>query len=276
MIEYRNLVNRILTEGEVRTDRTGVGTKSVFGGRVKFDLRQGFPLVSVKETRWRVAFLEMLFFISGKTNIKWLNDRGSKLWDAWADEDGELGDIYGSQWRKWSFIDYDESSTTCNSVGVIDQIARLIDDIKNNPQSRRLMVSAWNVGELNLMSLPPCHYGFQCYVSNDGHLDMQVNQRSWDVALGAPFNIAQYALLLTLLARTANLTPRRLSFVYGDAHIYLNHIDAMTDVMKRGFIDCKPELLITTTNTDIDGYNIDDFAIKGYDYHPFVKLEVAV
>lgn len=266
MLEYRNLVNRILTEGEVRGDRTGVGTKSVFGGRVEFDLRQGFPLVSVKETRWRVAFLEMLFFISGESNVKWLNDRGSKLWDAWADKDGELGPIYGVQYRQW-----------IDSAGYThDQLKNLISDLKLNPKSRRLIVSAWNVGELNEMALMPCHYCYQVYVSNDGHLDMQVNQRSWDVSLGAPFNIAQYALLLTLLARTANLKPRRLSFVYGDAHIYLNHIEAMTEVMKRGFIDCKPELLITTTNTDIDGYNIDDFAIKGYVYHPFVKLEVAV
>ena len=264
MKNYQDLVYRILNEGERKTDRTGVGTIGVFGGRIEFDVRYRFPLVTMKETRWKVAFLEMLWFLRGERNTKFLHDHDCKLWDAWADEYGRVGRIYGYQWRNW---DGEQ----------IDQIKQLIVGIIQNPHGRRHIVSAWNVADVPYMSLPPCHWAFQCYVSTDGHLDMQVNQRSWDVALGAPFNIAQYALLLHLLARATGLTPRKLAFSYGDAHIYTNHIDAMRQVVELGpqWGD-SAQLVIKTDNTDIDGYCIDDFEITGYSPRPFVKLEVAV
>lgn len=270
MKQYVDLVNRVLREGEPRADRTGVGTLAVFGGRIEFDLRERFPLVTVKETRWKTAFLEMLWFLRGETNTKYLHRHVCTLWDAWADEHGNLGPVYGAQWRSWMVHDLFGQATR------YDQIAVLIDGIKNNPQGRRHIVSAWNVAELDDMALPPCHWAFQCYVSNSGELDMQVNQRSWDLALGAPFNIAQYALLLTLLARAAGLEPRKLAFVFGDAHIYQNHIEPMREVVQRPVVDDIATLAIATDNTDIDLYYPEDFRVYGYAPHPFVKLDVAV
>lgn len=270
MKQYTDLVRRILTDGEERKDRTGTGALSVFGGHMTFDLRYRFPLVTVKEARWRTAFLEMLFFIGGHTNVKWLEDRGCKLWTPWADKNGSLGPIYGATWRKWVDIE-------CNTT---DQIRNLIDGVKDNPMGRRHIVSAWNVGDIKYMALPPCHWAFQCYASNDGCLDMQVHQRSWDVALGAPFNIAQYALLLVLLARATGREPRRLSFAYGDAHLYLNHVDAMREVIERPHIfqgiANTTALVVNTKNIDIDGYKIDDFEIVNYLHHPHVRLPISV
>ena len=267
MKQYVALIERILNEGEHRYDRTGVSTTAVFGGRLEFDLRERFPLVTIKETRWKTAFLEMLWFLRGDQDTSYLRQHGCRLWDAWANERGELGPIYGAQWRKWIAFDGE----------VTDQVRELIDGIKTNPAGRRHIVSAWNVGDLNQMALPPCHWAFQCYASNDGHLDMQVNQRSWDVALGAPFNIAQYALLLHLLARATDRQPRRLAFCFGDAHIYSNHLDAMWHVAQRMRLDDAPtRLLINTANTDIDGYRLEDFEIINYGHQPFVKLEIAV
>ena len=267
MKHYADLVSKILQTGERREDRTGTGTLSVFGGQLRFDLRDRFPLVTVKETRWRTAFLEMLWFLRGEPHTKFLHDNDCKLWDAWADGYGRLGPIYGVQWRCW--LD--------SNMNRIDQIRNLIDGIKTNPQGRRHLVSAWNVAEIDCMALPPCHWSFQCYASNDGHLDMQVHQRSWDMALGAPFNIAQYALLLTLLARATNLQPRRLMFAFGDAHIYLNHVDAMREMVARQRYDNEPtRLVINTENTDIDCYNIDDFQIVDYRHQPHIKLPIAV
>ena len=266
MQQYVDLVNRVLREGEPRADRTGVGTLAVFGGRIEFDLRERFPLVTVKETRWKTAFLEMLWFLRGETNTEYLHRHGCTLWDAWADGRGNLGPVYGVQWRRWRDTEWDD----------VDQIAVLIDGLKNNPQGRRHIVSAWNVAELDDMALPPCHWAFQCYVSNSGELDMQVNQRSWDLALGAPFNIAQYALLLTLLARATGLEPRKLAFAFGDAHIYQNHVEAMREVVQRPVVDDIAVLAVTTTNTHIDCYALDDFQVLGYAPHPFVKLDVAV
>lgn len=266
MQQYVDLVNRVLREGEPRADRTGVGTLAVFGGRIEFDLRERFPLVTVKETRWKTAFLEMLWFLRGETNTEYLHRHGCTLWDAWANGSGNLGPVYGVQWREWPATEgYN-----------IDQIAVLIDGLKNNPQGRRHIVSAWNVAELDYMALPPCHWAFQCYVSNSGELDMQVNQRSWDLALGAPFNIAQYALLLTLLARATGLAPRKLAFAFGDAHIYQNHVDAMREVVQRPVVDDIAVLAVTTNNTNIDCYVPDNFQVLGYLPHPFVKLDVAV
>lgn len=266
MQQYVDLVNRVLREGEPRADRTGVGTLAVFGGRIEFDLRERFPLVTVKETRWKTAFLEMLWFLRGETSTEYLHRHGCTLWDAWSGEHGNLGPVYGVQWREWPGTE----------GGHVDQIAMLIYGLKNNPQGRRHIVSAWNVAELDNMALPPCHWAFQCYVSNSGELDMQVNQRSWDLALGAPFNIAQYALLLTLLARATRLEPRKLSFAFGDAHIYQNHVEAMREVVQRPVVDDIAVLAVTTTNTNIDCYVIDDFQVLGYAPHPFVKLDVAV
>ena len=263
MKPWFDLVLRVINTGEFRQDRTGVGTLAVFGGHMKFDLRERFPLVQAKETRWKVAFLEMLFFIGGHTNAKWMEERGSKLWTAWADADGELGPVYGSQWRRWG-------------VNHIDQVKALIDGVRANPTGRRHMVSAWNVDDLPGMALPPCHWAHQVYASNDGHLDLMVHQRSWDLALGAPFNIAGYALLLTLYARATGRVPRYLHFTYGDAHVYANHVDAMREVLARGFTEDRARLVIKTNNTDIDGYKPEDFDIEGYEPQPFVKLPVAV
>jgi thymidylate synthase len=446
MKAWKDLVQEVISNGEWRRDRTGVGTLSVFGGSLKFDLRERFPLVQAKETRWKVAFLEMLFFISGSTNAKWLNQRGSKLWDEWADQSGNLGPVYGFNWRRWgakpdnipqprprlreglaatfcgvangegrkySMVDsvwanmisrcynpadpmyaayggkgvhvcdrwlefraFEEDAETlpgwpgqrpstvgleidkdingdgftyspdmcawvsreenseasklqwlytiesvsdgehhtfvnakqfCKQRGLsfgsfsalwndpdartrggfrlisrlplrreIDQVRNMIEGLRNNPYGRRHIVSAWNVAQLDQMSLPPCHWAHQCYVSDEGWLDMQVYQRSWDLALGAPFNIAQYALLLHLYARATGLKPRFLHFAYGDAHVYMNHVGAMEEVLKREYEEDSAQLMITTDNTDIDGYKPGDFEIVGYRPEPFVKLEVAV
>lgn len=269
MHPYIDLVQDILQYGERRDDRTGVGTLSIFDAKLSFDLRQRFPLVTIKETRWKIAFLEMLWFLRGEATTEWLNNHGSKLWDAWADEDGELGPIYGSQWRRW--FNWDEGHTHT------DQVKMLIEGLRTNPTGRRHIVTAWNVADLPYMALPPCHWAHQCYVTDDGHLDLKVFIRSSDVALGLPFNIAQYALLTHLYARAAGLTARRLIVDIGDAHLYLNHVDAMREaVSTRNPVDCHPRLWIKTDNTDIDGYKPEDFAITGYTFHPHIPLPVAV
>ncbi len=266
MQNYIELVKRVLDTGSKREDRTGVGTLSVFGGHIEWDLRDRFPLVTAKETRWRVAFLEMLFFIGGHTNAKWLEERGSKLWTPWADEAGDLGPIYGAVWRCFVGPRGEE----------IDQVKSLINGLISNPAGRRHIVTAWHVSEIPHMALPPCHAWHQCYVDGEW-LDMQVYQRSWDLALGAPFNIAQYALLLHLYARATGLKPRKLSFAFGDAHIYLNHVDVMRNVVEIGPMwGDAARLEILTDNTDIDGYTIDDFRIVDYTPRAFVSLPVAV
>lgn len=263
MKNYIDLAKKIMNEGQRRDDRTKVGTLSIFGGSIEWDLRDRFPLVTAKETRWRTAFLEMLWFLRGEGDISWLNQNGCKLWDAWADELGLLGPIYGCNWRDWN-------------GGGIDQVRELIEGIKTNPHGRRHIVSAWNVGQLDDMALPPCHAWHQCYADKEW-LDMQVYQRSWDIALGAPFNIAQYALLLHLYARATGRNPRRLVFCYGDAHIYLNHVEQMRKVVDEGPVwGDSARLEILTDNTDIDGYSIDDFRIVGYTPRDFVPMPVAV
>ena len=270
--QYRELVKRILTEGEEREDRTGTGTISVFGGHMKFDLRERFPLVQCKETRYKVAFLEMLWFLRGEGNTNYLNDSWCKLWDAWADKEGDLGPVYGVQWRKW----YVPEVVRVSEWGEIDQVKQVIESVKTNPNGRRHIVSAWNVGELDEMALPPCHWAHQLYATNDGYLDMQVNQRSWDVGLGNPFNIAQYALLLHLYARATGRKPRYLNFSYGDAHLYNDHIEKMKEVVEREVCYDEAQIVFNTDNVDIDGYKPEDFEIVGYKYNPFVKLEVSV
>lgn len=267
MKNYAQLLGRVLRHGELREDRTKTGVLSVFGGRLDFDLRERFPLVTLKETRWKVAFLEMLWFLRGEPHTDWLNSQGCKLWDDWADKWGNLGPVYGAQWRCWPAKD----------GRTVDQLGALIEGLKTDPQGRRHVVSAWNVADLPEMALPPCHWAFQCYASRFGWLDMQVQIRSWDLGLGAPFNIAQYALLLHLIARATGMKPRHLSFCYGDAHIYLNHVDALRGVLEaRRPVPDSATLLIKTANTDIDGYSPGDFDIDGYAPGPFVRLPIAV
>jgi thymidylate synthase len=270
MKNYIELVKRILMYGEIRADRTGVGALSVFGGSLQFDLRDRFPLVTIKETRYKTAFLEMLWFLRGEGDTSFLHKHGCKLWDAWADTDGFLGPIYGTQWRCW------EARNEFDVRIYVDQIAELIRGLHTNPHGRRHIVSAWNVGDLRHMALPPCHRDFQCYVSKDRYLDLMVSQRSWDIALGAPFNVAQYALLTHLLARVTGLKERKLIFNYGDAHIYLNHCDTMHEIAQREPVNDDATLHISGTNLDIDGFKPDDFLVTGYESFPHVKMQVAV
>ncbi len=266
MNNYITLVQRVLRYGAERHDRTGVGTLAVFGGHMDWDLRDRFPLVTAKETRWRTAFIEMLWFLRGEGHTHFLRKHNCKLWDAWADAHGNLGPVYGMQWR---------GRDGCS--GGVDQVATVIESINNNPHGRRHIVSAWSVEDLPNMALPPCHAWHQLYADGEDWLDMQVYQRSWDLALGAPFNIAQYALLLELYARATGRLARRLSFCYGDAHIYLDHAQAMRTVVEEGPVyDDRATLLIHTNNTDIDGYKIEDFEIVGYQPKKFVRLGVAV
>lgn len=267
MCEITDLWKKIINEGEVKTDRTGVGTLSVFGGQLTFNLLEKFPLMTIKKTLWKSAFIEMLWFLRGDTNIKFLKDHNVPIWDAWADVNGSLGPVYGAQWRRWEYVD----------GTYIDQVADVIKRIKSNPNDRRLIVSAWNVSELPNMALPPCHYNHQLYVSQSKYLDMMVNIRSLDTGLGTPFNVAQYALLLHLYSRSTGLTARFLKVNYGDAHLYLNHVDKIKEILDtKTDVDCKPTLVINTDNTDIDGYTIDDFNIIGYESNEFVKLPIAV
>ena len=286
MWDYIDLVQQVLLDGEERKqERTGVSTLAVFGGMLEFDLRVRFPLLQHKETKWQTAFKEMLWFLSGKCdNTAGLEAMGSKLWNPWADEYGRLGRVYGCQWRGWQTRQNVQTPDKDGHIWylpqVIDQIRQVIHLVKTNPQSRRLLVSAWNVADLDCMALPPCHWAHQLYVSNDGHLDMMVHQRSWDLALGAPFNIAQYALLQHLYARATGLTPRMLKFTYGDAHIYSNHVEAMNIMdnawMAHGLEEDACKLVINTDNVDIDGYKWEDFAIEGYRHGPHIPLPVAV
>lgn len=272
--QYRELVKRILTDGEERKDRTGTGTISVFGGHMKFDLRERFPLVQCKETRYKIAFLEMLWFLRGDSHTNYLKDNNCKLWDAWADESGNLGPIYGVQWRHWMNAEYTDWGDLIWTG--VDQVKQAIEGVKNNPNGRRHIVSAWNVGELDEMALPPCHWAHQLYATNDGYLDMMVHQRSWDIGLGCPFNIAQYALLLHLYSRATGRKPRYLNFSYGDAHLYKDHIEQMKEVIGQDVCYDNAQIVFNTHNTNIDGYKPEDFEIVGYKHKPFVKLEVSV
>jgi thymidylate synthase len=278
MKQYVDLLKKIVLEGEKREDRTGVGTLSIFGGQLEFDLTKSFPLVTIKETRWKLAFLEMLWFLRGEANTDYLKLNNFNLWDAWADERGNLGPVYGVQWRKWPpAVRYSEQGGWVAHGEAIDQIKNLIELIKTQPRGRRHIVTAWNPSFLSEMGLPPCHRDFQCYVSNDHHLDLMMAIRSWDTCLGGPFNIAQYALLTYLIGRATGLTPRRLIINYGDAHIYLNHVEAIwTRLTQCEPIPCAPLLVFKTDNVDIDGYKPDDFDFFGYAHHPFLKLPIAV
>ena len=292
MSEITNLWKKIILEGEIKTDRTGVGTKSIFGGQLVFDLRDRFPLLTIKKTLWKSAFIEMLWFLRGEDNTDFLKQHKVPIWDDWADQNGKLGPIYGVQWRKWKKYNLDHKNSAeivehldgslthlkaKVSVVEIDQIKQLIDKLKNKPNDRRMIVSAWNVADVEQMGLPPCHRDFQCYVSEKKYLDLMMSQRSWDLGLGAPFNVSQYALLQHLLARATGLTPRYLKINYGDAHLYTNHLQPIQNLIdNHKDIDCQTELVFKTDNTDIDGYKIEDFDIKNYVHGPFVPLPIAV
>ena len=262
MVQYLDLLRLVLAEGRAKGDRTGTGTHSVFGYQMRFDLAAGFPLLTTKKLHLKSIIHELLWFLAGDTNVKALNDAGVKIWDEWADADGELGPVYGRQWRAW----------TAPDGRTVDQIQELVSMIGTNPDSRRLVVSAWNPGEIDLMALPPCHCLFQFFVA-DGKLSCQLYQRSCDVGLGIPFNIASYALLLTLAARETGLEPGVFIHTLGDAHVYLNHLDGLEEQLAR---DPFPLPRLETPQKPLDDVVFEDVALKGYQHHPFIKFEVAV
>jgi thymidylate synthase len=278
-LQYIKLIETILRDGETKTDRTGTGTRSIFGYQMVFDLREGFPILTIKETRYKTAFLEMLWFLSGNHNISWLNERGSKLWDPWAGPDGSIVG-YGQMWREWpqySLHSIRPDAAVFESSSVVDQVRVVIDSIKTNPDSRRHIVEGWDPSRLGDYSLPPCHKMHQLYCTNDNQLDLQVYVRSNDIGLGAPFNIAQYALLLSLYAQCTGRTPRKLIYTIGDAHIYENHIPQLSAWLQTYKpVECTPRLVISNPTTDIDSFQMSDFTITGYECNPFLKLPIAV
>ncbi|MFN4233909.1 MAG: thymidylate synthase [Bacteroidia bacterium] len=264
MKQYHDLMRHVLENGVVKTDRTGTGTISVFGYQMRFNLEEGFPLVTTKKLHVRSIIHELLWFLKGDTNIKYLKENGVSIWDEWADENGELGPIYGYQWRSWPTADGRH----------IDQISQVIEQIKKNPDSRRMIVSAWNVGEIDNMKLPPCHAFFQFYVAN-GKLSCQLYQRSADIFLGVPFNIASYALLTMMVAQVCNLKPGEFIHTFGDAHIYSNHIEQVKLQLSR---ECRklPIMKLNPEVKNIFDFKYEDFTLEGYDPHPHIKAEVAV
>ncbi|HVZ98726.1 MAG TPA: thymidylate synthase [Caulobacterales bacterium] len=261
---YLELLRDILQSGVERADRTGVGTLGVFGRQMRFDLDAGFPLLTTKRLHLKSIILELLWFLNGDTNVRWLQQRGVTIWDEWADADGELGPVYGKQWRSW----------TAPDGRVIDQIANVVESIKNNPASRRHIVSAWNPADVDQMALPPCHCLFQFYVSK-GRLSCQLYQRSADVFLGVPFNIASYALLTQMMAQVTGLAPGEFIHTFGDAHLYLNHIEqAKTQLARSAFP--APTMRINPDVKDIFGFTYEDFELTGYQAHPTIKAPIAV
>ena len=264
MQQYKNLMERVMTQGTLKADRTGTGTKSVFGHQMRFDLSEGFPCVTTKKLHLKSIIHELLWFLKGDTNIKYLRDNGVRIWDEWADKNGELGHVYGYQWRNWPAPDGKH----------IDQIKQVIDTLKNNPDSRRIIVSAWNVGEIEQMALPPCHAFFQFYVA-DGKLSCQLYQRSADIFLGVPFNIASYALLTMMVAQVCNLKLGEFIHTLGDAHIYTNHFEQTELQLSR---DCKklPKMKINPEIDNIFNFSITDFELVDYDFHPHIKGKVAI
>jgi thymidylate synthase len=264
MKQYLDLLHYVLNHGVKKDDRTGVGTISVFGYQTRYNLEEGFPLLTTKKLHTRSIFYELLWFLRGDTNIKYLHDHNVSIWDEWADEDGNLGPIYGYQWRSWPKPD----------GGYIDQISQLIDQIRTNPNSRRLIVSAWNVGELDKMALPPCHALFQFYVA-DGKLSCQLYQRSADIFLGVPFNIASYALLTHMIAQVCDLKVGDFIHTLGDAHIYLNHIEQVKIQLSREPRRL-PQLKLNPNIKNIFDFKYEDIEIIGYDPYPPIKADVAI
>lgn len=264
MQQYHDLLQHILDNGTDKGDRTGTGTRSVFGYQMRFDLSEGFPCVTTKKLHLRSIIHELLWFITGDTNIKYLKDNGVSIWDEWADENGDLGPVYGHQWRSWPG----------KNGETIDQISNLVDQIKNNPNSRRLLVSAWNVADVDNMALPPCHCLFQFYVA-DGKLSCQLYQRSADVFLGVPFNIASYALFTMMLAQVCGLEAGEFVHTFGDAHIYSNHFEQTKLQLSREF-RALPTMKINPEVKDIFSFKYEDFELVNYEPHPHIKAPVAV
>ncbi|MBQ1780499.1 MAG: thymidylate synthase [Bacteroidales bacterium] len=264
MKQYLDLMRTILDEGHFKADRTGTGTYSIFGYQMRFDLQKGFPLLTTKKLHLRSIIYELLWFLRGDTNIQYLHDHNVTIWDEWADENGDLGPVYGKQWRSWEAPD----------GRVIDQITSLIEQIKRNPDSRRLMVSAWNPADVDQMALPPCHTMFQFYVSN-GELSCQLYQRSADVFLGVPFNIASYALLTMMVAQVCGLKAKDFVHTFGDAHIYSNHVEQAKLQLSREPRPL-PQMRINPDVKSIFDFQYEDFTLENYDPHPHIKAEVAV
>lgn len=264
MKQYLDILDRILREGTQKGDRTGTGTISIFGTQSRYNLEDGFPLLTTKKLHLKSIIYELLWFLKGDTNVKYLQDNGVRIWNEWADENGELGPVYGHQWRSWP--DY--------NGGVIDQISQVVDQLKHNPDSRRMIVSAWNVAEVNEMALPPCHTIFQFYVA-DARLSLQLYQRSADTFLGVPFNIASYALLLQMMAQVTGLKPGDFIHTTGDTHLYLNHLDQARLQLTR----TPRPLPVMKINPDVKSifdFQYEDFQLEGYDPYPHIKAEVSV
>ena len=264
MKQYLDLMRHVRQHGVKKEDRTGTGTLSVFGHQMRFNLQQGFPLVTTKKCHLRSIIHELLWFLKGETNIAYLKENGVSIWDEWADENGELGPVYGSQWRSWPTAD----------GKTIDQISQVVDQIKNTPDSRRLIVSAWNVAEVEDMALPPCHAFFQFYVA-EGKLSCQLYQRSADIFLGVPFNIASYALLTMMMAQVTGLQAGDFVHTLGDAHLYLNHLEQTDQQLSREPLPL-PTMNINPEIKDIFAFTFDDFHLENYEFHPHIKAPVAV
>jgi thymidylate synthase len=264
MLQYHQLMDRILTEGVEKRDRTGTGTLSVFGHQMRFDLADGFPLVTTKKLHLKSIVYELLWFLAGDTNVKFLNEHGVSIWDEWADKGGDLGPIYGAQWRSWPARD----------GGAIDQIANVVEMIRRSPDSRRLIVTAWNPADIERMALPPCHCLFQFYVA-EGRLSCQLYQRSADAFLGVPFNIASYALLTLMVAQVTGLAPGEFVHTFGDAHLYLNHLEQARLQLSRAPRSL-PTMRLNPVVTDLFAFRYEDFVLQGYDPHPHIKAAVAV
>lgn len=264
MKQYLDLMRRVLDQGVRKEDRTGTGTLSVFGHQMRFDLGAGFPLVTTKKLHLRSIIHELLWFLRGDTNVAYLRDNGVSIWDEWADDNGDLGPIYGYQWRSWPTADGRH----------VDQISQVLDQLRNNPDSRRIIVSAWNVGELENMALPPCHAFFQFYVAH-GKLSCQLYQRSADIFLGVPFNIASYALLTLMMAQATGLEPGDFVHTLGDAHLYSNHLEqARTQLQRQP--RALPQMRLNAAVQDLFAFRFEDFELIGYDPHPHIKAPVAV
>lgn len=264
MKQYLDLLQRIMDEGVIKKDRTGVGTKSIFGHQMRFDLNEGFPLLTTKKVHLKSIIYELLWFIKGDTNIKYLKDHGVSIWDEWADENGELGPVYGAQWRRWD----------CGNGRTVDQLSDLMHQLNTNPNSRRMIISAWNVAQIDNMALPPCHSLFQFYVAG-GKLSCQLYQRSADTFLGVPFNIASYALLTMMIAKVCGLGLGDFIHTTGDTHIYLNHFEQVKLQLSR-IPRALPKMMIHGEQKDIFSFEYEDFELVGYDPYPAIKAPVAV
>ncbi len=264
MQQYLEILDHVLKHGTKKEDRTGTGTLSVFGYQARYDLSKGFPLITTKKLHLKSIIYELLWFIRGDTNVKWLQEHGVRIWNPWAGPDGELGRIYGYQWRKW----------TTENGGHIDQLKNVVEQIKTNPDSRRLIVSAWNVGDLDKMNLPPCHILYQFYVA-DGKLSLQLYQRSADLFIGVPFNIASYSLLLMMVAQVTGLEPGEFIHTLGDTHIYLNHIEQVKEQLSREPRPL-PKMRLNPEVKDLFDFKYEDFTLEGYDPWPHIKADVAV